>query len=201
MSKETSQQNNTINNNDNDNKINIFPDVNTIKKSLANKVEEFSEEKQRKKELFDTNIQAASDEYYDNLLENIKNAIGYMSKQQSAYSCVYVNVPTSRLKWGEEDSEKYIPWHWIHYGFPRRGRKGWTNRDTKFWNTTDNKMIFRQLQDLSLKNGYYLYDISDPTRGTRTFFKISVNKEEEFESLVLWHNLNKIDDSEQQPSE
>jgi len=49
---------------------------------------------------------------------------------------------------------------------------------------------------LSLKNGYYLYDISDPTRGTRTFFKISVNREVEFENLSLWHNLNKIDNLE-----
>lgn len=171
----------------------VFPDVNAIKESLASKVEEFSEEKERKKKVFEQNIKSANDDYYDNLLENIKNAIDYMQKQQSAYSCVYVNVPTSRIKWGEEDNEKFIPWHWIHYGFPKRGKKGWSNRDTKFWNDTDNKMIFRQLQELCLKNGYFLYDISDPTRGTRTFFKISVNREEEFESMSLWHNFNQIE--------
>ena len=171
----------------------IFPDVNTIKESLANKVEEFSEEKERKRAIFEENIKSANDEYYDNLLENIKNAIEYMQKQQSAYTCVYVNVPTSRLKWGTEDNDKFIPWHWIHYGFPKRGKKGWINRDTKFWNDTDNKMVFKQLQALSFQNGYYLYDISDPTRGTRTFFKISINREEEFENMNLWHNFNKID--------
>ena len=175
----------------------IFPDVNVIKQTLAEKVEEFSEEKERKKKIFDENIRAASDEYYDNLLDNIKNAIDYMQKQASAYSCVYVNVPTSRLKWGSDENDKYIPWHWIHYGFPRRNKKGWTSRDTKFWNNTDNKMIFRQLQDLSLKNGYYLYDISDPTRGTRTFFKISINREEEFETLNLWHNFNRIEGNDE----
>ena len=186
MSTQTTNNTNNTNNS-------IFPDVKLIKESLASKVEEFSEEKERKKKLFDENIRAASDEYYDNLLDNIKNAIDYMQKQSSAYSCVYVNVPTSRLKWGSEENDKFIPWHWIHYGFPRRNKKGWTSRDTKFWNNTDNKMIFRQLQELSLKNGFYLYDISDPTRGTRTFFKISVNREEEFESLNLWHNFNRIE--------
>jgi len=174
---------------------NIFPSVEQIKESLASKVEQFSEEKERKKQLFNENIKLASDEYYDNLLVNIKNAIDYMQKQQSAYTCVYVNVPTSRLKWGNEDNEKYIPWHWIHYGFPKRGRKGWAHRDTKFWNNTDNKMVFRQLQELALSNGYYLYDISDPSRGSRTFFKISIQREEEFENLSLWHNFNHIEEN------
>lgn len=185
------------NNNSTTTSDSIFPNVEDIKESLAGKVEKFSEEKERKKQLFNENIKLASDEYYDNLLVNIKNAIDYMQKQQSAYTCVYVNVPTSRLKWGNEDNDKYIPWHWIHYGFPKRGRKGWVHRDIKFWNNTDNKMIFKQLQDLALKNGYYLYDISDPTRGSRTFFKISIQREEEFEALSLWHNFNKLDNFEE----
>lgn len=176
----------------------IFPDVKQLKEKLASKVETFSEEKEQKKKVFDENLKRASDEYYNNMLVNIKSAIDYMETQTSAHTCVYVNVPTARLKWGDTDDEKYIPWHWIHYGFPKRNRKGWVNRDTKFWSEDD--MIFRQLQKVCYDNGYYLYDISDPTRGTRTFFKISIEKEIEFEEYDLWHKFNKIlcEEEEQQ---
>lgn len=169
----------------------IFPNVNDLKEKLASKVAEFSEEKEEKRRIFEKNLKEASDAYYNNMIVNIKNAIDYMEKQSSAYTCVYVNVPTTRLKWGDEVEDKFIPWHWIHYGFPKRNKKGWSSRDTKFWNQ-DNPMIFRQLQKLCYDNGYYLYDISDPTRGTRTFFKISVNKELDFEEMNLWHNFNTI---------
>ena len=36
---------------------------------------------------------------------------------------------------GTDEEDKFIPWHWIHYGFPRikkKKKKRWTNRDIKF---------------------------------------------------------------------
>ena len=51
-------------------------------------------------------------------------------QSKNQYTCVYVNVPTYRLRWGDPEQDKFIPWHWIHYGFPNKKHKNWTSRDT-----------------------------------------------------------------------
>lgn len=166
-----------------------FPDVNDMKKKLEERLKVVNEENAEKKKVFMFNLKQASEEYYNNLLQNIYNATDYMQNSMNTNGCVYVTVPTQRLKWGDEE-DKFIPWHWLHYGFPDRKKKGWWFRDTKFWDS-DGDMVFRKLQKLCRENDYYLYDISDPERGNKTLMKLSVNRMEEYEGYDLWHKFNK----------
>ncbi len=165
-----------------------FPDVDDMKKKLAERLEVRNKENVEKKKVFMYNLKQASDEYYNNLLNNVYNATDYMENSNNTNGCVYVSVPTQRLKWGEEE-EKFIPWHWLHYGFPDRKKKGWWFRDTKFWDKEED-MIFRKLQKLCREHNYYLYDISDPQKGNKTLLKLSVQRVEEYESEDLWHKFN-----------
>tara|TARA_A100001015_G_scaffold221287_1_gene248998 strand:+ start:1715 stop:2242 length:528 start_codon:yes stop_codon:yes gene_type:complete len=165
-----------------------FPDVGKMKEILSNKMQLVQKENEEKKEVFMHNLEHATKQYYDNLLQNVYNATDYMENSKNTNHCVYVNVPTQRLKWGDKE-EKFIPWHWIHYGFPDRTTRGWWNRDTKFWD--DNDLVFRKIQALCREHNYFLYDISDPEKGNKTFFKLSLQREEEFEDKDLWHNFNK----------
>tara|TARA_A100000164_G_C21913493_1_gene776958 strand:- start:1593 stop:2120 length:528 start_codon:yes stop_codon:yes gene_type:complete len=165
-----------------------FPDVDDMKKKLAERLEVRNKENVEKKKVFMYNLKQASDEYYNNLLNNVYNATDYMENSNNTNGCVYVSVPTQRLKWGEEE-EKFIPWHWLHYGFPDRKKKGWWFRDTKFWDKEED-MIFRKLQKLCRQHNYYLYDISDPQKGNKTLLKLSVQRVEEYESEDLWHKFN-----------
>jgi hypothetical protein len=165
-----------------------FPDVNRMKEILSGRMESVKEENEEKKKIFMHNLEQATKEYYDNLLQNVYNATDYMENSNNTNPCVYVNVPTQRLKWGDDD-EKFIPWHWIHYGFPDRKNRGWWNRDTKFWE--ESEMVFRKIQALCREHNYFLYDISDPAKGNKTFLKLSIQNEEEFEGYDLWHNFNK----------
>ena len=164
-----------------------FPDVKKMKEILSTKMETVREENEEKKKVFMHNLENATKEYYDNLLQNVYNATDYMENSNNTNPCVYVNVPTQRLKWGDEEG-KFIPWHWVHYGFPDRNNRGWWNRDTKFWTRDD--MVFRRLQKLCREHNYYLYDISDPEKGNKTLLKLSITREEEFESYDLWHKFN-----------
>lgn len=166
-----------------------FPNVDDMKKKLADRLKVVNEENEEKKKVFMFNLSNASNEYYNNLLQNIYNATDYMDNSMNTNGCVYVSVPTQRLKWGDED-DKFIPWHWLHYGFPDRRKKGWWFRDTKFWEN-DDEMVFRKLQKLCREHNYFLYDISDPNKGNKTLMKLSVNRIEEYEDIDLWHNFNK----------
>ncbi len=168
-----------------------FPKADDMKKKLEERLKVVSAENQEKKKVFMYNLEKASDEYYNNLLQNIYNATDYMENSMNTNGCVYVSVPTQRLKWGDED-DKYIPWHWLHYGFPDRKKKGWWYRDTKFWDEKDtDDMVFRKLQKVCREHEYYLYDISDPSKGNKTILKLSVNRVEEYEREDLWHKFNK----------
>ena len=166
-----------------------FPNVNDMKKKLADRLKVVNQENEEKKKVFMFNLQKASEEYYNNLLNNIYNATDYMENSMNTNGCVYVSVPTQRLKWGEEE-DKFIPWHWLHYGFPDRKKKGWWFRDTKFWSSPDD-MVFRRLQKVCREHDYFLYDISDPTKGNKTLMKLSVNRVDEYEDVDLWHGFNK----------
>jgi hypothetical protein len=165
-----------------------FPDVTDMKKKLADRLKVVSEENEEKKKVFMFNLDQASKEYYNNLLQNIYNATDYMDNSMNTNGCVYVTVPTQRLKWGDSE-DKFIPWHWLHYGFPDRKQKGWWFRDTKFWEN-DEDMVFRRLQKVCREHNYFLYDISDPSKGNKTLMKLSVNRMSEYEEDDLWHNFN-----------
>ena len=122
---------------------NTFPDVQRLKENMKVREEENRKLGEQKKIKFEENLEKASKEYYDTLLSNIYDALNYMeNSNKSGSSVVYVNVPNERIKWGEED-EKYIPWHWIHYGFPNKGSKQWTDRDLKSWIGKEENMLFR----------------------------------------------------------
>lgn len=169
---------------------NTFPDVERLRKIMSQRSIENRKLSEEKKLKFEDNLQVASKEYYDALLRNIYDALNYMeNSNRSGNNVVYVNIPNDRIKWGQED-EKYIPWHWIHYGFPNKGSKKWTDRDLKSWKDKEQNMVFRKLQQLCYNNGYYLYDISNPEKGTKTFLKISMNRIEAFEEMELWHKFN-----------
>ena len=72
-----------------------FPDASTIKTSIStNKNDpDYAQKQAEKKIKFEENVRKASDEYYNNLLQSIYNAIDYM-RSKNQYTCVYVNVPT-----------------------------------------------------------------------------------------------------------
>lgn len=166
-----------------------FPNVSDMKEIIRKNIEDSAEENQEKKKVFLENLKYCTDLYYDSLLNNVYAAVDYMKAGGNTHDCVYVTVPTKRIKWGSEE-DKFIPWHWIHYGFPDRKSRGWYKRDTKFWE--EGEMVFRRIQKLCYEHGYYLYDISNPEKGNKTFLKLSIKREEMFESEELWHNFNKI---------
>ena len=166
-----------------------FPDVSNIKQKLADRLKVVSEENEEKRKVFMYNLENATKDYYNNLLQNVYNATDYMENSNNVNGCVYVNVPTQRLKWGDGE-DKFIPWHWIHYGFPDRKNRGWWNRDRKFWDNQED-MVFRKMQKLCKEHNYFLYDISDPQKGSKTFLKLSVDRVSEYEEQDLWHNFNK----------
>ena len=167
-----------------------FPDVERLRNIMKTREVESKKLSDQKKEKFEENFKRASEVYYEALLSNIYDALNYMENSiKSGSTLVYVNVPNDRIKWGDED-EKYIPWHWIHYGFPNKGSKQWTDRDLKSWAGKEDNMVFRRLQKLCYDNGYYFYDFSNPDKGTKTFLKISVNRMIESEEPKLWHGFN-----------
>ena len=132
-----------------------FPDIQRLREIMQVRSTENKKVVESRKVEFEKNINQASN--------------------RSGSTIVYVNVPTDKLKWGDTD-EKFIPWHWIHYGFPKKGTKKWTVRDLKSWENNESEMVFRKLQKLCYDNGYYLYDISNPEKGNKTFLKISIEQ-------------------------
>lgn len=169
-----------------------FPNIDRLRDIMKQRSMENKKVVETKKKDFENNLNEASKVYYDSLLANIYDALNYMeSSNKSGSTMVYVNVPNMKVKWGEQE-DKFIPWHWLHYGFPVKGSKKWDNRDLKSWQGNENEMVFRKLQRLCYDNGYYLYDVSDPDKGTKTFLKISIDRKLEFEEANLWHGFNKF---------
>tara|TARA_Y100001972_G_C7575061_1_gene288580 strand:- start:255 stop:821 length:567 start_codon:yes stop_codon:yes gene_type:complete len=168
-----------------------FPNIEKLRGIMRKRNEENKKIVEVKKQDFEKNINAASEIYYDRLLQNIYDALNYMENaNRNGNTMVYVNVPTDKIKWGEEGNEKFVPWHWLHYGFPYKSSKKWDERDLKSWTDNEEEMAFRRLQKLCYNNGYYLYDVSNPEKGNKTFVKISIDRREDIESQKLWHNFN-----------
>ena len=177
----------------NEQTTNNFPNIERLKTIMSERSRANKEVVEVKKIEFENNIKTASKVYYDHLLQNIYDALNYMeNSNKSGNSMVYVNVPSEKVQWGDPEKDKFIPWHWLHYGFPKRSSKKWDVRDLKCWEDNEHEMVFRKLQKLCYDNGYYLYDISDPTKGNKTFMKISVERRMDFEEMALWHNFNKF---------
>ena len=110
-----------------------FPSVTKLREIINERVETHRSTQQENGKLFVEKMNRACDIYYERVLKNIYNAIDYMQTNERGFSCVYVNVPTSRVEWltdkemesvdpenDDEEEKKFIPWHWIHYGFPNR---------------------------------------------------------------------------------
>ena len=169
-----------------------FPNIERLRGIMRERSVENKKVVESKKKIFEENISRASKIYYDSLLQNIYDALNYMeNSNRSGNTMVYINVPTEKVKWGDQE-EKFIPWHWLHYGFPVKNSKKWDQRDLKSWEGRESEMVFRKIQKLCYDNGYYLYDVSDPTKGTKTFLKISIDRRLEFEEVDLWHGFNKF---------
>ena len=170
-----------------------FPDIQRLRGIMQRRSEENKKVVETKKKEFEEKIEKATQIYYDALLSNIYDALNYMeNSNKSGSNMVYISVPTDKIRWGEESDNNFIPWHWIHYGFPVRNSKKWEQRDLKCWNNNKEEMVFRRLQRLCYDNGYYLYDVSDPQKGTKTFLKISIDRRKDMEEIDLWHNFNKF---------
>lgn len=170
----------------------IFPDIQRLRDIMSKRSVENKKVVEVKKQEFEKNMLASSEIYHKALLSNIYDALNYMENSNKAgNTIVYINVPTDKIKWGDIDG-KFIPWHWMHYGFPVKNSKKWEHRDLKSWQDNEENMVFRRLQRLCYDNGYYLYDVSDPQKGTKTFLKISIDRRLDIEEMSIWHNFNKF---------
>lgn len=86
-----------------------------------------------------------------------------------------------------------IPFHIVHYGGnlvpTSSGQYNWKKRES-------NPMfagLFKELQTALLARGYYLLDISDPSKSFNFVIKLYLGKPTWYdEAPTLWHGLNKI---------
>lgn len=138
--------------------------------------EEKIKEFERKGKLF-------ADAYKARMMDAIKNAINGMKKSSNKYS-VQLNV-----SFGESLAvdESKILFHVVHYG--GKPLTSWYKRKSSHLFTG----LFKELQKYMLERGYYLLDLSDPSKSHRCTIRLYLGKPTWYDNAEpLWHGYNHV---------
>ena len=119
-----------------------IPHVNEIRKAIHNNKLDNDKNTVDKINVYKNKLQNASNEYYNNIMEAVKKGIETMTSENSnGYIRLENNDLQKSIKW---DENKKICWHWMHYGFIR---KGWRSRDISAWSRFEIKRPFIRAQE------------------------------------------------------
>tara|TARA_B100000686_G_scaffold354478_1_gene464983 strand:- start:177 stop:662 length:486 start_codon:yes stop_codon:yes gene_type:complete len=159
-----------------------IPHANEIQKVIENRQNSEDSAILKKTDNYKKKLEKASLIYYNNIMNAVQNAIRYMSeKGKQNYIKLQNEDFQLPIDWGED---KKICWHWMHYGFIR---KGWRSRDTSAWNRFNIERPFKKAQKELEEKGWYLVDHSNPERSFGVYIYLYTYPPEK---LPLWHDLN-----------
>jgi hypothetical protein len=137
-------------------------------------------------------------ERYRNYMKNaISEGIDELSNTYEKHCCINLNInPHYPLYLDNNEAEGIVEpnensegttFHCVHYGGKQFGR--WTNRiqNPLFVN------LFRDIQIELYNKGYYLLDMSDPSRNDKMLIRLFLGVPPFYETFEpLWHGLGKI---------
>lgn len=87
---------------------------------------------------------------------------------------------------GNRRQEQFV-FHTTHYG--KRNGDDWSDREAN----SPFASLFRIIQREMKQKGYYLLDISDPTKGNKLMLILSIGKPDGYDDYPeLWHGFNKL---------
>jgi hypothetical protein len=159
-----------------------IPHVNEIQKAIYGKKLDNDKNTIDKMNVYKNKLQNASNEYYKNIIDAVKKAIELMSNAENNGHIRLNNEDFNKsIKW---DEYKKICWHWMHYGFIR---KGWRSRDISAWDRFGIKRPFIRAQKDLKEKGWYLVDLSNPDRSFGVYIYLYSYPPEK---MKLWHGLN-----------
>ena len=159
-----------------------IPHVNDIQKELQQKKINTDTNYIKKTNIYVEKLQRASDEYYNNIIEAVHKSINNMTENGNQdYMRLDNEILQRAINWGDN---KKVSWHWMHYGFIR---KGWRSRDTTPWKRFNIERPFIKAQNELRKKGWYLVDHSNPLRSFGVYISLYVYPPDKEK---LWHNLN-----------
>ena len=79
----------------------------------------------------------------------------------------------------------------LHYGNLSKTSGGYhTKRDLDTWKKMDIEQPFKVIQRNLAEKGFFLYDVSDPSKSFNIFWILRIEKMEKLP--ILWHGLNVI---------
>lgn len=160
----------------------FIPHASSLREMNENSIESTVDEedmKNKEKELFDKkNVDA----YNTLMFSKIKNAIEVLKQNpEKKYARLELH---SHLSLNEETKTHF---HIVHYGGTKNG--SWFNRHI---NPTY-EHVFKNLQRKLFEKGYYLLDISDPSKSFKLNIALYPEKPKWYDTPhILWHNYNKI---------
>lgn len=130
-----------------------------------------------------------ADAYRNRMTRAIEDAVAELINNPEKY-CSQLNLSMKESLMANEYYGNYF--HIVHYGGkPLIGPYGpeWTNRIANPLFVS----LFKELQMLMMARGYYLLDISDPSKGCSLIVRLYLGKPEWYDNTpMLWHGLNKI---------
>jgi len=159
-----------------------IPHVNEIQKVIYDKKLDNDKHAIDKINIYKNKLRNASNEYFNNVMEAVKKGIEIMTNtNNNGYIRLENDDLNKSIKW---DEYKKICWHWMHYGFIR---KGWRSRDISAWSRFDIKRPFIRAQEELKEKGWYLVDLSNPDRSFGVYIYLYTYPPDK---IKLWHDLN-----------
>ena len=160
-----------------------IPHAQVIKEAIiTRKIDNNEKNSVDKINIYKKKLENASEQYYQNIIQAVKNSIDYMQKKgNNDYIRLNNDDIQKSIQW---DDHKKICWHWMHYGFIR---KNWRSRDVSAWNKFDIKRPFIRAQEELKEKGWYLVDLSNPGRSFGVYIYLYTYPPDKID---LWHNLN-----------
>ena len=175
-----------------------IPDVSNVLKVQSESVEKNSEKKEQMIKKYEEKGKIYAERYRSYMKYAISDGIHRLSNAHEMRECINLDIhphdplylkinEAEGIEEPDEESEKVI-FHCVHYGGKHTGR--WTKR-------TPNPLfvnLFRDLQtELFNAKGYYLLDMSDPSKSNRMVIRLFLGKPQFYEKFEpLWHGFGRI---------
>lgn len=156
---------------------------------IASKVMSDEKHRQKMKLIHETNVQFASC-YMNYMYEKISDAISKL--QTTMRKSIVLNcVPTHSFGVVTENGPRYHPFHRIHYG-PILNHN-WRLR--KY--VPEFHFLFRKLQQIMFSKGYWLLDLSDPSKSHQLRIVLFVEKPPNYSTIPeLWHGYQCLNEND-----
>ena len=150
--------------------------------------------KERAKEEKNEAFIEASEVYMQQLIIAVKNAINNLCKNGRTTTFVSTSACMRDYLIKKNSTEYQFQGNTLQYGYvvPTYGKSSYTNRDHSTWTRRGFMQPFKAVQQNLAEKGYYLYDVSDPSKSFKIHWILTIERKDPQQQPKLWHGLNQL---------